>query len=633
MTTFKTGNPVPSSAAKDLYDNAENLDQAINGQQPVWIDRLGNHRTSIAGGVAAFDQAIGQVQDDAQRVLSSLGYLPPIPYEAGILIDSTRITVAHDGTVYAPVVEQIPFTTDDEFDVLQWRVVQGITSDDLPLFVRNRLLSNLSLYVRVDGSDANDGRSDTASGAFASVQRAIDLVLASVDLNNYSVTINVGSGAYGAGVLLTSPWVGEGAVYLVGNVADPSLVEIHATGDCVSLGNGARLDVRGFKLSSDAGRGLIAQTGATITVGPMEYASCPLGSHIEIGTGGVIVLGSDYRVSGGGSSHLHAASEGQILAAPITATVVGTPHFEAYFAGAAQGSVVVKNVIFVGAATGARYLAHKGGVIETHPAFSPALPGDIEGRTAWGGAYIGSNSEPFRVQVFPGASAAMDFQAFDGATQLFRTILSLVTDPSGTGRGYLFCNGPGSYMSELCHFGTSQHVLMGNTVDGISTMPGGETSHSVTDKVARYTRRQGSAGMVEQFWHGAIPSGSISVDSGATAFVTTSDEELKDFAEANYQPDWIVFVGELVKEYTFNHLPEGSFNPVRKGLSAQKLSVFSPNAVCKGQGRPGDEDFIPWGVDHSMLVPELIQEVYAQRQTIDELTAMVASLVESAEGS
>lgn len=56
MTTHNTGNPVPSAAVKDLYDNAENLDSGINGDAPTWVDRKGRTRKSMAGVEQDFQQ-------------------------------------------------------------------------------------------------------------------------------------------------------------------------------------------------------------------------------------------------------------------------------------------------------------------------------------------------------------------------------------------------------------------------------------------------------------------------------------------------------------------------------------------------------------------------------------------------
>ncbi|MCO6442640.1 MAG: right-handed parallel beta-helix repeat-containing protein, partial [Anaerolineae bacterium] len=49
MTTYNTGNPIGSTDPRDLYDNAENLDTAMNTPAISWTDRLGNARQSWAG--------------------------------------------------------------------------------------------------------------------------------------------------------------------------------------------------------------------------------------------------------------------------------------------------------------------------------------------------------------------------------------------------------------------------------------------------------------------------------------------------------------------------------------------------------------------------------------------------------
>lgn len=83
MTTYATGNPVPSTAVKDLYDNSENLDTALNDlDQDSWSDRLGRPRktwsrierlsdanTAIAAAERAEDAA-----DDAAQYANALPY-------------------------------------------------------------------------------------------------------------------------------------------------------------------------------------------------------------------------------------------------------------------------------------------------------------------------------------------------------------------------------------------------------------------------------------------------------------------------------------------------------------------------------------------------------------------------------
>lgn len=49
MTTFNTGNPVPSSDGKDLSDNAETIDQIVNSSNTTAISRIGKTLSTIRG--------------------------------------------------------------------------------------------------------------------------------------------------------------------------------------------------------------------------------------------------------------------------------------------------------------------------------------------------------------------------------------------------------------------------------------------------------------------------------------------------------------------------------------------------------------------------------------------------------
>lgn len=55
MTTYNTGNPVGSSDPRDLYDNAENLDRAVNSEGTTFNDRTGKSRLTLKGMEQVFD--------------------------------------------------------------------------------------------------------------------------------------------------------------------------------------------------------------------------------------------------------------------------------------------------------------------------------------------------------------------------------------------------------------------------------------------------------------------------------------------------------------------------------------------------------------------------------------------------
>lgn len=82
MTTYKTGNPLGSVSPKDLFDNSENLDRAVNGVALIWKDRFDRSRLSWAGiedraridteaaataAVAVATAQAGEYRDEAQQ--------------------------------------------------------------------------------------------------------------------------------------------------------------------------------------------------------------------------------------------------------------------------------------------------------------------------------------------------------------------------------------------------------------------------------------------------------------------------------------------------------------------------------------------------------------------------------------
>ena len=58
-------------------------------------------------------------------------------------------------------------------------------------------IPTLNWYVLATGSDSNNGQSNTAGGAFLTIQKAINTVY-SYDLNGQAATINVGAGTFAA---------------------------------------------------------------------------------------------------------------------------------------------------------------------------------------------------------------------------------------------------------------------------------------------------------------------------------------------------------------------------------------------------------------------------------------------------
>jgi len=90
--SYNTGNPVPSRDPRDLVDNAEILDRAVNGDETTWTDRLGRERKSWAG-----------MEQDFADFLASSGFEPVhLVYQDGVALTVDRPTqlIDYNGSVY-----------------------------------------------------------------------------------------------------------------------------------------------------------------------------------------------------------------------------------------------------------------------------------------------------------------------------------------------------------------------------------------------------------------------------------------------------------------------------------------------------------------------------------------------------
>lgn len=182
MTTFNTGNPPGSTAPEDLYDNAENFDNLMLGDQLKYPDRLNKERlswknveVSVSSVIEESQQAIEEIQSNAELqinnlthsavlsqsavaaaaqsaiqdinstvtaagqsaevVLAGLGYLVPVDFSTGLSVDSSRFTVTYNGNTYAALADKVPFVTTGTFDPTQWRLVAGVMDGDVMTIV------------------------------------------------------------------------------------------------------------------------------------------------------------------------------------------------------------------------------------------------------------------------------------------------------------------------------------------------------------------------------------------------------------------------------------------------------------------------------------------------------------------
>ena len=248
---------------------------------------------------------------------------------------------------------------------------------------RAPLSGNRTYYVRTDGSDSNTGLSNTAGGAFLTIQKAINVAYA-LDFNGYTVTVQVGDGTRTNIIRFNGPFYGNGKFVLLGNVTTPANCVINVSGNDVIVGSaGTRFDIGGFKLNCSGGSLLTStNNGSEITiVSPMDLASAGnwcLGAY----AGGDVVVKANLTFSGSAQYALNASS-GRLFMLDNTAnTVIATPNYSVAFAAASSNaSVVVPTATFSGSATGPRYATNLSGSINVLGRGGNVFPGSTAGTT------------------------------------------------------------------------------------------------------------------------------------------------------------------------------------------------------------------------------------------------------------
>ena len=116
MTTYNTGNPVPSADARDRYDNSQTFDELINSPLTFYQNRIGNNVLSIKGMGNLFNSSQAERAAAFQKFIKSSGWSSLGPYAAGVTITSHGQTVDFEGQPYQikpsiPVSLDAPYVT------------------------------------------------------------------------------------------------------------------------------------------------------------------------------------------------------------------------------------------------------------------------------------------------------------------------------------------------------------------------------------------------------------------------------------------------------------------------------------------------------------------------------------------
>lgn len=260
------------------------------------------------------------------------------------------------------------------------------------------LTSNLTLYVRTDGNDANSGQTNDAAGAFLTIQAAVDAAAYRYIAGPYTVTVQVQNGNW-TGPFVLRAHSNPGSLTLRGDPTTPANVVLR--GDNMSvvtcLGD---WDVNGFTVQRQSSGDSTAIIGYTnrcllelfnVNFGPVGAN----GRHMQAEESAQLLVRSNYTVTTGGlgfAYHIVANWAGSaVFTIGRAVTFVGAGPIAGGFAAAGyHGEVFCASMAFLGDAaslTGPRYIVDKLGLIDTVGGGANYLPGSSAGAFGNGGIY------------------------------------------------------------------------------------------------------------------------------------------------------------------------------------------------------------------------------------------------------
>jgi hypothetical protein len=111
MTTFATGNPLGSMSAKDLLDNAENLDFFLNSKTQGYPDRFFEYRISYFGMEVAFREAQSYRDEAFKYAIRNSGFKLLGEYAPGVTVTTYNQVVRYQGELYGlATATEAPYT-------------------------------------------------------------------------------------------------------------------------------------------------------------------------------------------------------------------------------------------------------------------------------------------------------------------------------------------------------------------------------------------------------------------------------------------------------------------------------------------------------------------------------------------
>lgn len=259
---------------------------------------------------------------------------------------------------------------------------------------RERLAANRTYYVRSDGSDSNTGLTNSSGGAFATIQKALDVCTGNLDFAGFTVTISVGAGSF-SGQCTVKPCLGQGsdANLLITGAGSGSTTITHSgafVGTVTTSGVGAAARISAATIVNSNANGICVAATAGGTLRPGADCIFTPGSTGTVlsadGVGALVNPTASFTVSGNCAICYSFANQGRIQMQSIT-VAYGTRTFTTTAYGAQGGQMVHYNITNSGTVTAKRYDLYALALLETFGGGASAVAGSTAGSTNGNSVY------------------------------------------------------------------------------------------------------------------------------------------------------------------------------------------------------------------------------------------------------
>ena len=293
----------------------------------------------------------------------------------------------------------------------------------IPLLGRTQLTADTTLWINSSvGNDANDGTS-AGAGAFQTIGRAVRQAY-SLDLNGYTLTLQVQDGTYNETVSFNAPFTGMGTVKLLGNTVTRANVVIgSSTGNGIVVQNGAQIWLQGFRVRSGGASGisLVALQNGAARIGALDFNSSGAGIQMYAANAGQIRqdLGLDLTVSAGASVAFgYSVYEGLIYLASNLSYTTAVSTTQVFYITAGGVVAFTPGVTFTGTVTGTKYAVSGGGILYRN---GVTIPGSLAGIVTSGVVdsvfYSNNSSQLLLADQTANLSAGYTSNSYDNGTK------------------------------------------------------------------------------------------------------------------------------------------------------------------------------------------------------------------------